>query len=93
LAIDTIVGDGGSAPLLLQDDVAAAWAERHLDGVGEGVHATLEPAACLLVESDHLRHGGVVPFQLLVQGVVGTGARDGGTPTGARVLTGADHCG
>ena len=30
--------------------------ERHLDGVGEDVHAALEPAARLLVESDHLRH-------------------------------------
>ena len=29
--------------------------ERHLDGVGEGVHAALEPAARLLVERDHLR--------------------------------------
>jgi hypothetical protein len=56
----TIVGDGGRTPLLLQDDVAAARAERHLDGVGEGVHAALEPAARLLVERDHLRHGGVV---------------------------------
>jgi hypothetical protein len=36
---------------------------------------------------------GVLSFQLLVQGVVGTGARDGRTPTGARALTGADHCG
>jgi hypothetical protein len=35
---------------------------------------------------------GVLSFQPLVQGVVGTGARDGRTPTGARVLTGADHC-
>jgi hypothetical protein len=56
----TIVGDGGRAPLLLQDDVAALRAERHLDGVGEGVHAALEPAARLLVERDHLRHRLVV---------------------------------
>ena len=35
---------------------------------------------------------GVLSFQLLVQRVVGTGARDGRTPTGARLLTGADHC-
>jgi len=35
---------------------------------------------------------GVLSFQLLMPAVVGTGARDGRTPTGARVLTGADAC-
>src|SRR3954471_2302821 len=52
----TIVGDGGSAPLLLEDDVAALRAEGHLDGVGEGVHTPLEAAARLLLEGDHLGH-------------------------------------
>ncbi len=52
----TIVGDGGGAPLLLEHDVAALGAERHLDGVGEDVHAPLEAAARLLVERDHLGH-------------------------------------
>ena len=52
----TIVGDGGGAPLLLEHDVAALRAERHLDGVGEDVHAPLEAAARLLVERDHLGH-------------------------------------
>ena len=52
----TIVGDGGGAPLLLEHDVAALGAERHLDGVGEGVHAPLEAAARLLVERDDLGH-------------------------------------
>ena len=42
---DTIVGDRGGAPLLLEDDVAALRAEGDLDGVGEGVHAPLETAA------------------------------------------------
>ena len=55
---DTIVGDRGGAPLLLEDDVAALGAEGHLDGVGEGVHAPLEAAAGLLVESDDLGHSG-----------------------------------
>jgi hypothetical protein len=41
-------------PLLLEDDVAATRAERHLDGVGELVHAALEAAPCLLVESNNL---------------------------------------
>src|SRR4051812_31175805 len=52
----TVVGDGGSAPLLLQHDVAALGAERHLDGVGELVHAALEAATGLFVERDQLGH-------------------------------------
>ena len=54
---DAVVGDGGSAPLLVEDDVAALRAERHLDGVGEDVDATLERAAGVLVELKDLRHG------------------------------------
>jgi hypothetical protein len=53
---DTVVGDRGGAPLLLQDDVAALGAEGHLDRVGEGVHAPLEAAAGLLVECNQLGH-------------------------------------
>lgn len=53
---DTIVGDRGGAPLLLEDDVAALGAERHLDGVRELVHAALEAAPRLLVERDDLGH-------------------------------------
>ncbi|CAB4930228.1 unannotated protein [freshwater metagenome] len=30
----TIVGDGGCAPLLVDDDIASLWTERHLHGVG-----------------------------------------------------------
>ena len=52
----TVVGDGRGAPLLVEDDVAALGAERHLDGVGEGVHAALEGAAGVLVELQDLRH-------------------------------------
>ena len=55
---DTVVGDRGGAPLLLQDDVAALRAEGDLDGVGEDVHAALEAATGLLVERDDLCHGG-----------------------------------
>ena len=46
-----VVGDGGGAPLLVDDDVAALGAERHLDGVGEAVHAALERPPGVLVES------------------------------------------
>ena len=73
----TIVGDGGRAPLLLQDDVAATRAQRHLDGVGEGVHAALEPAARLLVERDHLRHGVLSSVGMTQSRRCRLGARDG----------------
>ena len=53
---DTVVGDGGRAPLLVEDDVAALGAERHLDGVGERVDAALQRAAGVLVELKNLRH-------------------------------------
>ncbi|OEI67489.1 DNA polymerase II large subunit [Curtobacterium sp. ER1/6] len=53
---DTVVRDRGGAPLLLEDDVAAARAERHLHGVGQGVQAALEATTGLLVESNDLSH-------------------------------------
>ena len=53
---DTVVGDRGGAPLLVEDDVAALGAEGHLDGVGEGVDAALERAAGVLVELKDLGH-------------------------------------
>ena len=46
-----VVGDGGSAPLLVDDDVAALGAERHLDGVREAVDAALQRAPRVLVET------------------------------------------
>ena len=55
---DAVVGDGGGAPLLVEDDVAALGAERHLDGVGERVDSTLEGPASVLVELQDLRHSG-----------------------------------
>ena len=36
---DAVLGDGGGAELLVEDDVAALGAEGDLDGVGEGVDA------------------------------------------------------
>src|SRR5207342_3373155 len=60
----TIVGDGGSAPLLLEHDVAALGTEGDLDGVGERVHATLEAAPGFLVESNKLRHNSCDSFTL-----------------------------
>ena len=55
-----VVGDGRRAPLLVEDDVAALGAERHLDGVGEGVDAALEGSAGMLVELEDLGHGTVL---------------------------------
>ena len=52
----TVVGDGGRAPLLVDDDVAAARAKRHLHGVGEPVDATLKVAAGVLVELQDFGH-------------------------------------
>ena len=57
---DAVVGDGGGAELLVDDDVAATRAERHLDGVGEGVDAALEGAPGVLVERQDLAHAGVL---------------------------------
>jgi hypothetical protein len=47
---DAVVGDGGRAELLVEDDVAAARAERDLDRVGELVDAALQQAPGVLVE-------------------------------------------
>ena len=75
---DTVVGDRGGAPLLLEHDVAALGAERHLDGVGEGVHAALEAATSLLVERDDLGHG----VSVLLERSAGSGDARDGRPAG-----------
>ncbi|EME96580.1 DNA polymerase II large subunit [Streptomyces mobaraensis NBRC 13819 = DSM 40847] len=54
---DAVVGDGGGAELLVDDDVAALGADRHLDRVGKLVDAALEGATGVLVELQGLRHG------------------------------------
>ena len=51
-----VVRDGGRAPLLLENDVAALGAQRHPDGVGELVHPPLEGTPGVLVEGDDLGH-------------------------------------
>ena len=57
-----VVRDGGGAPLLVEDDVAALGAKRHLDGVRELVDAALKRATRLLVVNDFFCHG--KPFSL-----------------------------
>ena len=75
---DTVVGDRGGAPLLLQDDVAALRAKRHLDGVGEGVHTPLEATARLFIESNQLGHSPrVLPRRVFVVQPAGMPATDG----------------
>jgi hypothetical protein len=66
-----VVGDGRGAPLLVEDDVAALGAERHLDGVGEGVDTALERAAGVLVELKDLGHEGCFPFTTSPRGPQG----------------------
>src|SRR5690606_17782313 len=58
-----VVRDGGRAVLLVEDDIAAARAERHLDRVRESVDAGLELAAGILVELEDLRHGSAIPSE------------------------------
>ena len=53
---DAVVRDRGGAPLLLENDVATARAQGHLDGVGQDVEAALEAATGLFIESDDLCH-------------------------------------
>ena len=57
-----VVRDGGGTPLLVEDDVAALGAKRHLDGVRELVDAALKRATRLLVVNDFFCHG--EPFSL-----------------------------
>ena len=45
---DAVVGDGGSAELLVENDVAPLGAEGHLDGVRDGVNAVLKRATGVL---------------------------------------------
>ncbi len=51
-----VVGDGRGAELLVDDDVAALGADRHLHGVGKLVDAALKGATGVLVELQDLRH-------------------------------------
>ena len=58
---DAVVGDRRRAELLVEDDVAALRADRHLDGVGEAVDAALERATSCLVEDQLLSQFDVPP--------------------------------
>ena len=51
---DAVLGDVGGAAFPIDDDVAAAGAKRHLDRVGQRVHAILQVAAGRLFEQQLL---------------------------------------
>ena len=58
---DAVVGDGRSAELLVEDDVAALGADRDLDRVGEAIDAALQRATSGLVEDELLSQSSVPP--------------------------------
>jgi hypothetical protein len=51
---DPVLGDVRGAELLIDDDVAAAGAEGHFHGIGEGIDAQLQPLARRLIEQQLL---------------------------------------
>ena len=53
---DAVLGDRGGAELLVEDDVAALRAERHLDRVGEGIDAAQDSLTRLLTVNNLLCH-------------------------------------
>ncbi len=57
---DAVVGDRGATECLGEHHVSSARSERHLDGVGQLVDATLESPAGFLVELDLLCHVSVL---------------------------------
>ena len=85
---DTVVRDRGAAVGLGEHDVAALRAERHLDGVGEGVDPALERAAGVLGEAERLGHAVLsdddAPAPTGVRGVVRE-RTGGGVPLEVRV--------
>ena len=92
---DAVLGDRGRAEGLLDDDVAALGAERHLDGAGELRDPALHRLPSFLIKRDHLR-GHVNPSRSMLNsgcadyadGIeVGSGRR-GGAP---RIGSDADH--
>ena len=53
---DAVLGDGGRAEALLQDDVAALGTERDFDGAGQLGNAAAHGVAGFLIEGNHLGH-------------------------------------
>jgi hypothetical protein len=72
---DAVLGDGGRAEGLLEDDDAAGGAEGDLDGVRELADALEDALAGVGVESDLLGSHGCFLFWICAPGVVGRGVR------------------
>jgi hypothetical protein len=53
---DAVLGDGGGAELLVEDDVASFGAEGHLDRIGEGIDAAQDRLARVLTVNNLLCH-------------------------------------
>ena len=53
---NAILGDRGGTPLLVEHDVAALGAKRHLDGVGQQVEAALHATTGIFIKLDDLAH-------------------------------------
>ncbi len=63
---DAVIGDGGGAELLVEDDVAPLGAERDLHGVGEGVDPVLERLPGLLVEEELFSHSSLLVMDFVL---------------------------
>ncbi len=61
---NAVLGDGGGTELLVEHDVAALRAERHLDGVREGIDAAQDGLTRLLAVNNLLCHVAVSPCEL-----------------------------
>ena len=54
---DTVIGNRGGTPLLVEDNVATLRAQRDLDGISELVDTALERATSMLIKFQNLCHG------------------------------------
>ena len=71
-----VLGDGGRAEALLDDDVAAARAERHFDRLGQLGNAAFQGVAGFLIKCNHLGHGWGTPRKIVCFVCEGLGIGD-----------------
>ncbi len=62
-----VLGDDGRAVALLDDDIATLGAERHLDGVGEGVDAVENGVTGIAIVGDLLSSHSYLPLRLALE--------------------------
>ena len=63
---DAVVGDEGSAVLLIQNNVAALGTQRDLYGIGQSVNAGLQSLAGFIAAHNELRHNSYLRIFLKV---------------------------